>query len=171
MTDIPPQPPPQSPPPIELVYQTPLPYGNAPLLVKLAAIFNFISAGLDLLQAIAGVGTAIFMQYILTQIPPAKPGAPPLVLPSPTMFYALYGTPGILSLLVLGFKIYAGVKLLRRSRHAWGWGLAAAIIGCAEIWALSPCCIGLLHIGIGVYSLVILCLADVRLYLQRGVAV
>ena len=36
------------PPTIELNYETPPADGNAPLLVRLAAIFNFVSGGLDL---------------------------------------------------------------------------------------------------------------------------
>jgi hypothetical protein len=162
MTDIPPPTPPDPPPPIDLAYQTPPPFGKAPLLVKVTAILTLVSAGIDVLS----VGMCAFLIgviYFSLLKTPSPPGTPPLLL----MMSIVYGTPAVLCLLVVGFKTCGGVKLLRRGPRAWGWGLAAAIIGCAEIWTIYPCCApALLQIGIGVYSLIVLCNPNVRRYLR-----
>jgi hypothetical protein len=170
VTDLPPQTPPPSPqPPVDLAYQTPLPHDNAPTLVKLAGIFTLVSAGFDLVHAGIGIAVAVVMYYTFTHQPPAAPGAPAGLPFPPVVFAAIYGLPGLLSLAVLGFKIAGGIKLLRRSPRAWGWGLAAAIIGCTEVWMFSPCCLmPILPIGIGIFSIVVLCLPNVRLYLRLG---
>ena len=169
MTQIPPL------APLELNYATPPPYGSAPTLVRLAAIFNFVSAGFDLFYAvISGVMIGV-MQHAFTHVPavpPPAPGAPPVVappMPPLALLYGIYGAPGLLCLLLLGFKICGGVKLARRSPHAWGWGLAAAIIGCTQFWMFLICCVmSIIPVGVGIFTLVILCQSNVRNYLRAN---
>ena len=169
MTDFPPQNSSESPIAVTLAYQTPPPYGNAPTLVKLAGIFSLVSAAFDLVQAAFGVGMAVVMHYTVANAPPPPPGAPAVPQPPLALFYAIYGTPAILCLVMLGFKIFGGIKLLRRGPHVWGWGLALAIMGCAEIWTVFLCCpMYLVPLGIGIYTLVILSLPNVRLFLRLG---
>jgi hypothetical protein len=72
---------------------------------------------------------------------------------------------------VLGFKIYGGITLARRNPHAWGWGLATAIIGCTQLWLLFLCCLTpIIPLSVGIYTLVILCLPNVRIYLRASSA-
>jgi hypothetical protein len=178
MSELPPEP----PRPIELAYETPPPYGSAPLLVRLAAIFTFVSAGFDLIYAIiSGIMIGV-MQYTFTHMPPIPPppgavppaGAAPVAappMPPMALFYGIYGGPGLLCLVVLGFKVFGGIKLVRRSPRAWGWGLATAIIGCTQFWMFLICCaMSIIPVGVGIYTLVVLCQTSVRNYLRACAA-
>ena len=53
-------------------------------------------------------------------------------------------------------------KLQLARPHAWGWALAAGIIGCTQLFCASCCC---LQVAAGVYTVVILCLENVRRHL------
>ena len=79
---------------------------------------------------------------------------------------AQYGIPGLLSLLVMTPKLIASSQLLKRGKHAWGWGLALGIISCAQVWMFIPCCVpAILPLGAGVFTIVVVCLPHVRMYL------
>ena len=158
-------------PPVELAYETPPAWGNAPLLVRLAAIFAFVTTGLDVVHALVAGGAAGFMYYTFTHMPVAPAGgapAPALPMP-PIVFCLIYAIPAALSLLVIGFKLVGAIKLIRLGRNAWGWGLATAILQCTELWQVEPCCVMfILPLGAGVYTIIILCMPHVRRYLQQG---
>lgn len=142
---------------MELNYETPPPYGSAPLLVRLAGIFLLVAAGLNFLNAIySGIMTAI---QLLGPAHPPPPGFPRYLLP------LMQIVPGVLSLLVGGAQVAGGVQLLRRGRNAWGFGLGAAIASMVEFWN-CPCC--LLYMAAGVYTVVILCQNNVRVYLKQS---
>jgi hypothetical protein len=148
-----------------LSYQTPPPHGNAPLLVRLAGIFLIVAAGFDLLYAIGMGVLSGFMYYMITTAPPPRgPGGPP-----PALLALIYAVPGTLSLLVCGPILFGAIRLLRGGSRTWAWGLTSAILCCCHIWMFMGCCaVMVIPIGAGVYSIVILCLSNVRQYLQGG---
>ena len=171
-SDHPSPPAPESRPPLELSYQTPPPWGNAPLLVRLAAIFAFVTVGSDVLHVLMAGAITGGWYYLLTHwpVPPAgaPAGAPVMPAPPSMMIGWTYALMGVLSLLVIPFKLVGAVKLLRRGTNAWSWGLAAAVLECIALWQAAPCCVFVvLPLGAGVYTIIILCFAHVRRYLEH----
>jgi hypothetical protein len=165
----------------ELNYETPPPHGSAPTLVRLAAIFQFVSAGIDLIYGIGMISMAGFMYYQLTTAMAAAaaagPGGPAGVPPGPTpppremiyMVLAIYGGPGLLSLLAIAPKVIAAFKLMGAGPGSWKWGLTAGIICCCQLWMIHPCCVPVvLPLGAGIYTIVICCLPHVRAYLGEA---
>ena len=138
------------------------PYRNAPTLVLLAVIFNYVMAGIDLLYGLSCLGFAIFMYFTITSTTVTSGSG----IPPERWIALLYAGPAIPSLAVATIKIIAATKMRRRSRHAFGWGLAAGIVGCIQIWCgvlCMPACI--IPLGVGIYTIVIVCLDYVRAYL------
>ena len=167
------------PPSLELNYQTPQPGGNAKMLVKLAAIFNFITSGLDGLTVLFRVAAVIFILYLANHPGAgggrffAGPGAGPGAVPGGAapagrdlwIQALVQGIPALYALAAGVLKCVAGFWLVKRRKGAWGLALAAGIAGCLEVWS-CPCCFA--HIACGVYTIVVLCLTHVRGYLQTG---
>jgi len=148
------------PPNLELSYQAPERYGNAATLVKLAGIFNIVSFALDLVYGI-GMG-ALCVLFISTS---AHGGS----APKPWVPVAIFAGFGVASFLVAIPKCIGAFKLLRQGKNAWGWGLAAGICGCVQVWTFEPCCLPMiLFMGIGIFTVVISCLTNVRAYLAIG---
>ena len=149
------------PPPMQMSYESVRPHGNARVLLLLAGIFTLVTAGLDYLYAIVITGYGIF--FATVTIPTTGPGVTPppfdfqKVLPPILLGLAL------LSASVATLKLIAGIKLLRGSSRAWGWGLAAGIAGCTQIWCSYFC---LIPLAVGIFTIVVLCLNDTRVYLS-----
>jgi hypothetical protein len=167
---LPPNPPPNiplptdPPPPVELTYETPSPVGNAPLLVRLAAIFLLVAAGLDVLAFVWEVISGIFgaMTFGMAAAAPAPPGGGGMPPSFAWIMIAWYVLQPMLSLAEASVKTIAGIKLLRKGKQRWAWGLIAAIAACGEIWSCFCC---LPSAAAGIYTIVILCLPHVRTYL------
>ncbi|HVT80292.1 MAG TPA: hypothetical protein VHM90_06500 [Phycisphaerae bacterium] len=165
---------------LELNYETPPAGGNANTLIKLAAIFNFISAGFDFLHLVWGICLVVLMNYIFSIAPPAPPppavpGPPgaPAVAPAPPppkwVVFLMYGAPGILSMVVSPIKLVAAFKLLRLRKRVWGWSLTAGITGCCQWWMLMGCCVMLIvPIAAGVFTIVVCCLPHAREAMLAG---
>lgn len=168
MSDMPPPgTPPGQPPPFEINYQTPPATGNAALLVRLSAIFNFVSAGLDLMYLAYAVFFCLRLYYTMG-VAMHRPGAAGAAPPPPgfmTWMIVVRALPGLLSLLSIPLKAIAALQLLRSGRLAWG--LAAGIEGCLEVWT---CFCFPLTLAAGVYTIIILCLQPVRIYLGHAAA-
>ena len=152
MSDIPPT------PPLELSYETPQPSDKAAMMLRLAAIFLFVSGGLDLVAvAYQGLMLAMRINFVGVGVPRAPASwAHVLLTIIPIVECAL-------SVVIMGLKVIGGLMLLRGNRHAWGWGLAAGIAGCVHFWS-CPCCLA--SIADGTYTIVILCLPQVKAYLR-----
>ncbi|HEY4329957.1 MAG TPA: hypothetical protein VGN88_09485 [Phycisphaerae bacterium] len=154
--------PPESPPPIELAYETPAPSGNAPMLVRLAGIFLLCSAGLDLMYLIYQVVITVIMGFTGSLSLGGAPGMPPVLS---VMVWVSRILPIVLGLVAGTLKTIGGIKLLLKGKHAWGLGLTGGIAASLEFWS-CPCCF--LSIAAGVYTIVILCLGHVRVYLRMS---
>lgn len=156
---VPPQYPPG--PPIELSYETPGNFGNAPLLVRLGAIFTLVLSGLNIMYVLLQVGVTLFdLARTGSLVPPGVGGLSPGIR---WLILAMRILPPLGALVVGGVQVMAGVQLLRRGKHAWVLGLIAAIAGCVEFWT---CFCYMLGMAGSVYMIVILCFANVRAYLQ-----
>lgn len=149
----------------EVQYQTPPPQGNAATLVRLAAIFMLVAAGLHMLSVLIHVGMAIFIPWVMTRDPRvmAGPGSPPPIW----IFPVMYGAYALVALAAAVVTFLGGMKLLKKRKGAFGWGLAAGIMCCLSIWCSIGC---ILPIGAGIYTIVILCLEHVRAYLRDEMA-
>jgi hypothetical protein len=149
------------PPPPAIDYQTPPPRDSAPTLVHLAAIFNFVAVFFDALYIMSRVLTLAVTGVALAMPPPGgavgagPPGFQWIVL-------AITILPMLLTLLIAGVKVAAGVQMLRRGRGAWILGLLAGIGGVTEFWT---CFCWIFSIAAGAYTIAILCLPNVRTYL------
>jgi len=155
---------PENPAPADLDYQSTSPFGNAPTLLLLATIFNFVMAGLDFLYAIAMVGFTIFMYFMLERIaavPPPAGGSPGP--PLPHWFPLIYGAMAVPALGAAVVNLIAGLKLKRHSQGAWGWALAAAIVNCLQLWCNWGCVVPMAN---GIYSIIILCQPRVQAFLR-----
>ena len=145
-------------------------YGQVPAdatvkkLIMLAFIFDFVMAGIDAVYGIGMIVAAFVVPAIITASAAAGPaGASP---PPPTaVLVVIYCGMGLVSLLAGIVKLIAGLKMKRNSRGAWGWGLAAGIVACVQLWCSFFC---VLPMAAGIYSIVILCREDVRSYFARG---
>ena len=146
--------------PIDLAYETPQPSGNAALLVRLAAIFLLVSAGLDLIGFAWGVISAGINFWSRRNFGAGPAPGVPVYLEA-FMIVALV-VPPLLSLGEAGIKGLAAWKFFRAGTRQWGWGLAAGIASCCEIWS-CPCCFA--SWATGIYTIVILCLPHVRAFL------
>ena len=76
-----------------------------------------------------------------------------------------YGICAVISLLQGILKMIAATKLRRRSKYAWGWGLAAGIASCMELQCSLFC---VLPLAMGIYMIVILCRQNVQSYLRTA---
>jgi len=154
-------------------YQSRSQYGNAAVLVKLAGIFNLVAAGLDALCGLAMAGFVVLMVFIAAEA--SRPGAPAGpghggagTRPEEAWMVAgVYGGLAVLSLGVSVVKAIGGTKMLRHSPGAWGWGLAAGIVGCVQLWCSLACVVPM---SAGIYTIIILCLDHVRRFLADPVA-
>jgi len=158
MSAMPPSDPIGQPPPFD--YYTPT-QDNAPSLIRLAVIFNYISVGLDVCVCLIefGFGT-LFL--VAPNMMSNNPGDLP-----PWILGIIYLVMGLLAAAYAIVKTIGTRKLQKNRPHAWGWGLAIGIIGCAQMFCASCCC---LQVAAGVYTVVILSLQNVRNYLasQQG---
>lgn len=128
---------------------------NAPTLVRLAVIFNYISAGLDICLVLFGAGlSALFLSGSV----PQNAGDPP-----PMFLGIVYLIIGLLALGIGIVKFIGTRRLSRGGQGAWGWGLALGIIGCAQFLLGSCIC---LQVAAGVYTIVIICFSNVKNHLQ-----
>jgi len=164
-----------APPESTLTYETPQPYGNAPILVKLAAIFGFVAAGLDLLGVALAVIMLVTVFWVMGQMnsAPAPGGAATPLGPRSVMWLtlAIRGGGALLGIISAAVKTVAGIQLLRHSRRAWGWGLASGIIGSIPLTGILTCgviCLGTLPAG--VFTLVVMLLGHVRRFLADAEA-
>jgi len=152
--------------PTELTYASVRPFGNAALLLRLAVIFTFLSALFDLLGTIVYVGLIFFMRNLGSRISTGttsttSAASMPSTFPM-TMMLIEYAVFAGLAFVVGITKLIAGIKLHRLRAGAWGWGLAAGIVGCIELWCSLGCVIPL---AAGVYTISILSFAHVRAYM------
>jgi len=146
------------------------PYGSAPLLVKLAAIFNLVMAGLDVIYGL--LLAALVVLIIAMGHAPAGASAGPELFPGRPgeemkpedvkIASAVYGVMAFMSLGVAVVKLIGGIKLLRHSRGAWGWGLTAGIVGCVQLWCSLFC---VLPLAVGIYTIVAMSMESVRRFL------
>lgn len=160
MTQLPPNDYGAQPP--ELNYATVDMYASARQMVKLSAIFTLIMAGIDGLATLAYIGLAIAMPLLMRSSGASMPATGPGMMPPEMLMALLYGAYALMSLAVCIVKIIAGMKLLRRRRNAWGWGIAAAIAGMPQIWCSLFC---VLPLGVGIFTLVALLRGNAREYL------
>lgn len=137
-------------------YYSPPPEDKAPKLIRLAVIFNYISAGLDAAASLMTLGLGLLVM-IVPDMAPRNPGDPPA-----QVLGAIYVAIGCLMAGIATVKFIAMSKLRRASPQAWGWSLAAGIIGCAQVFFISCCC---LQVAAGIYTVVILCLSNVKAHL------
>jgi hypothetical protein len=167
-------------------YPTPSPYGNAPMLVKLAGIFNIVVGALTILFAVVQGVWAVFMRAMLTA--PTAPSGTTTVwgIPFSTtttgspmpgafqwIFVALYAGAALLDLISGIVEISAGVALVRRSRRSFGWGIAALVASFLSVFSsfFGVCClVAILPLGSGIYTLVVLCFDNCRRYLRQAAA-
>ncbi len=151
-------------------YASPDGYQRAERLVRLAGIFNVILAVLDMLAALVLVviivllGNAVVPESVFYENSGFAAGGGPPPLPA---LLAVLGVEAALAVGVAVVKLIGGNKLLRTSRHAWGWGLAAGIVGCTQFWCSVACIVPLAG---GIYTIWILCRQDVRRYLREEAA-
>jgi hypothetical protein len=132
---------------------------NASKLVHLAVIFNYISVGVDGLGFLGGVGMGILILAMGPEIARQQPNDV-----SPALAAAVYVAAGC-AMAVLGVvKLIAARKLQKGGPGAWGWGLAAGIMGCCELCPFCLC----VQPAAGVYTVVILCFQKVKTYLDSG---
>jgi hypothetical protein len=104
----------------------------------------------------------LFMPWVLSQSAAGGGGAG--TAPPPTwVLVALYGGMGIMSIAVGVLKLVGGLKLMRLRPGAWGWGLAAGIAGCPQVWCSLFC---VMPLAVAIYTIVVLCRQDVRWYLH-----
>jgi hypothetical protein len=134
----------------------PAPADNAPALVRLAVIFNYISVGLDAAMSLLALGFGTLFS-VAPEIAPKDPGDPPV-----WVIALLYLGVGSLAAIIAVVKLIATRKLQLARPGAWGWGLAAGIIGCVQLCGLSCIC---LQTAAGIYTIVILCFENVRRHL------
>ncbi len=155
------------------IYQDPSPYGNAPLLVKLVGIFTIVVAGLDIIYGVVMLMSGIFIGTGAMPIPafevnPAGGAGAPAVPPPPLAFFVWLLVFITLIAVCAGIvKLIAGIKILRRRRSAWGWGLAVGIVGCLQLWCVYFCVVPL---GVGIFTIVVMSLEGVRRYLRDSAA-
>jgi hypothetical protein len=149
------------PPSPELNYQSGTPYSNAPTLVLLTVIFNFVLAGLDCLYALLMIVGGIFMYVMFHKLAgmPTRPGAPPPPEWVPLVYLAI--APLVLGASIVNFL--AAMKVKRHAPNAWGWGLAAAIVNCVQLWCSWLCIVPLAN---GIFSIVVLCQPKVQAFLR-----
>ena len=119
--------------------------------VKLAGIFALIVGGLSALWALLMV---LEVLLALAGELDTGPDAPPMEVMVLTFLGLL-----VFSAATAALQVTGGVKLLRRSKDARGWGIAAGIAGCASLW---NCCIYPLCLAAGIYTLVVLLMKDVK---------
>lgn len=154
---------PTEPQPFEMDYQSVNNQGNPELLVRLAGIFTIITASFDIIVAIFAVIYAIMVPFIpdaaFTTTGPAAATLPfnpkPMILGIAIVAAVIAGAAGAV-------KLTGGIKLLRRSRNAWGWGLASGIIGCVALWCSYGCFIPM---AAGIFTIVVLSKKSVRTFL------
>ncbi len=132
------------------------PADNAPKLVRLAVIFNYISGGLDIALALLGLGIGLVF-LAAPELAPKNPDDPPA-----WVIAMVYLGVGSIAAILAVVKLIATRKLQVARPGAWGWGLTAGILGCAQFFCGSCCC---LQVAAGVYTIVILCFENVRRYL------
>ncbi len=135
------------------------PADNAAKLVRLAVIFNYVSVGLDGALFLAGLGIGAVIAAA-PDLAPRNPGDPPTWL-----IAVIYLGVGLLACALGAVKFIATRKFHLRRPNAWGWGLTAGILGCAQLLCGSCCC---LQVAAGVYTVVILCFDNVRQYLTSS---
>lgn len=143
--------------------RSPAPQGNAALLVQLAAIFNLVMGGLDAIYALVHLGIAGVVFYFLTLPGAAGGGAGGGRWPSWT-FSLIYVGMAALQISAGAVKITAGVKLLRLKKYPGVWGLVAGVVGCTQLWCGALC---VFPLAVGIYTVVVFCLKDVKAYLRR----
>jgi hypothetical protein len=143
--------------PYDIAYQSGNAYRSAPTLVKLAAIFNFVMAGIDFVY-----GLCLIVGTIIFAVLPDDPGDPPHWIIA-TIMAAIT----VLPFAAASLKLTAGLKLIRFGKSAGGWGLAAGIFGCTQLWCSYFC---VLPLACGVFTIVVVCLENVRAYLRDSCA-
>ena len=162
------QPPPLPPPQLE--YLSSSGYGKASVLINIAVILNYIAATVDALIFLGALSFSIFMGVFIASVPPTTGPAPPF---PPAVFLIgmsiIFGIPILFAAII---KFIAAHRLRKNAQYAWGLGLTAGITGCAEIMFLcvSMSCffvfVAWIPLGVGIYTLVVLCLENVRRYIN-----
>jgi len=152
------------------VYDNPAPYGSAPLLLKIAGIVNIVMAGIDILYAAlwAIVAICVATGALDPQLAnlPERPAVAPGDIPNSVLVAVILGI-GVLALAAGLLKLIGGIKILRRSSGAWGFGLVSGILGCLQIWCSYLC---LIPLAVGVFTIVVLSLENSRRYLRENPA-
>jgi len=146
------------------------PYGGAPLLVKINAITNIVMSAIDVFWALflgilaicLATGTMGLHDFNGPERQGPTPGDPPVVVVAVVM-----GGTAVVSFLAGILKLVGGIKLLRRSRGAWGFGLAGGIVGCLQVWCLYFC---VLPMAVGIFTIIIMALENTRRYLHDNPA-
>jgi hypothetical protein len=156
------------PPSHQLNYEATSPYGNAPMLVRLAGIFNIIVGSLSLLFALIQVGVGI-MAYLANS---GRLGTAPATAPDPfgdAMMMGICGGAGLFNLVTGLLQIVAGISLLRKTPRAYGFGIAAVVASFAAVlgyWVVC-CFVSIFPLGCAIYMLVVLCLDHCRRFLRN----
>src|SRR4051812_22817944 len=108
---------PNQPFPPDVSYYTPS-SDSGPKHLRLVAIFNYISAALDICLGLILLGLGILLTARGGSMP-QNPGDPP-----PQLLGAIYGAMGFPPLAFAVVKFIAIRKLKSGEPKAWGWGLA-----------------------------------------------
>jgi hypothetical protein len=158
MSNMPPTNPYGQPPGYE---QFPPPEDNAPKLVRLAVIFNYISVGLDFVGFLGCLGLGVMILAMSDEMGRQQnPGDPP-----PQLIGGLYAGAGCMMAVLGVVKLIGARKISKGGPGAWGWGLTIGIIGAAQLVCGSCFC---LQPAAGIYTIVIMCFQNVKTYLQQS---
>jgi hypothetical protein len=157
-------PPPDPPPgvPAELSYASVGSNPQGAVLIKLAVIFNYVVAGLDVIAALGQLAMMGLMYYFMMRMTPPTATAPAM----PALAFILYPFYALFASTAATLNFISARTLSNRGPWAFGWTLAAAIV---DFFSLLWCSMGcILPLAAGVYLIVIVCLEQVRAELRRG---
>jgi hypothetical protein len=138
---------PAVPPSIE--YESRPVRAGIPRRVQVMVTLNYVSAVIDLLGCVGGIGAAVFSLF-------KSPHSDKWHL-----IFALGVAAAIFSLAASFTKFIGASRILRRSPRSLNWGMALGILGCLQLWMFY---LYVFTLGIGIYSVVICSLASMRPY-------
>ena len=122
------------------------------------AIAMLATSALVALLGAAGIAISLISPGSIEEVKRPWPGSGEVDL-DPAVVRAIELGSGATTVLMASVAAFGAFQLLRRGRHAWGFGLAAAILLCTP--CLWPCCCPV-SAGIGIWAIVVLLADDVR---------